>query len=130
MPSKAWFDHDDRMEAGAIKQRMRLKASAFIAGAAVQWLRDGLGLIDSSPQIEALASQVESTGDVVFVPALAGLGAPYWDPDARGLIYGLTRDTNAAHLARATIEGIAFQIVDLVDSMQRDAGPAADQNAV
>ncbi|MFZ1865680.1 MAG: glycerol kinase GlpK [Polyangiales bacterium] len=99
-----------------------LEGSAFIAGAAVQWLRDGLGLIASSDEIEAKARQVEATGDVVFVPALAGLGAPYWDPNARGLIYGLTRDTTAAHLARATLEGIAFQIVDLVHAMQADAG--------
>jgi glycerol kinase len=99
-----------------------LEGSAFIAGAAVQWLRDGLGLIASSSEIEAKAREVEAAGDVVFVPALAGLGAPHWDPDARGLIYGLTRDTTAAHLARATLEGIAFQIVDLVDAMQADAG--------
>jgi glycerol kinase len=98
-----------------------LEGSAFIAGAAVQWLRDGLGLIASSDEIEAKAREVDATGDVVFVPALAGLGAPYWDPKARGLIYGLTRDTTAAHLARATLEGIAFQIVDLVDAMQADA---------
>jgi glycerol kinase len=99
-----------------------LEGSAFIAGAAVQWLRDGLGLISSSSEIEAKAAEVDATGDVVFVPALAGLGAPHWDPHARGLIYGLTRDTTAAHLARATLEGIAFQIVDLVDAMQADAG--------
>jgi glycerol kinase len=98
-----------------------LEGSAFIAGAAVQWLRDGLGLIASSDEIEAKAREVDATGDVVFVPALAGLGAPYWDPHARGLIYGLTRDTTAAHLARATLEGMAFQIVDLVDAMQADA---------
>ncbi len=99
-----------------------LEGSAFIAGAAVQWLRDGLGLISSSNEIEAKAREVDESGDVVFVPALAGLGAPHWDPHARGLIYGLTRDTTAAHLARATLEGIAFQIVDLVDAMQADAG--------
>jgi len=99
-----------------------LEGSAFIAGAAVQWLRDGLGLISSSDEIESKAREVDEAGDVVFVPALAGLGAPYWDPHARGLIYGLTRDTTAAHLARATLEGIAFQIVDLVDAMQADSG--------
>jgi len=99
-----------------------LEGSAFIAGAAVQWLRDGLGIISSSSEIEAKAAEVDATGDVVFVPALAGLGAPHWDPHARGLIYGLTRDTTAAHLARATLEGIAFQIVDLVEAMQADAG--------
>ncbi len=98
------------------------EGSAFIAGAAVQWLRDGLKVIDESADVERLAEQVESAGDVVFVPALAGLGAPHWDPKARGLIYGLTRDSTVAHVARATLEGIAFQIVDLVDAMQADAG--------
>lgn len=99
-----------------------LEGSSFIAGAAVQWLRDGLGLISASSDIEPLAKKVDSSGDVVFVPALAGLGAPHWDPHARGLIYGLTRDSTAAHLARATLEGMAFQIVDLVDAMQADSG--------
>jgi len=98
-----------------------LEGSAFIAGAAVQWLRDGLGLISSSEDVEALAKQVDSAGDVVFVPALAGLGAPHWDPGARGLIYGLTRDSTAGHIARATLEGMAFQVVDLVDAMRADA---------
>lgn len=98
-----------------------LEGSAFIAGAAVQWLRDGLGLISDSSEVESLAKQVDSTGDVVFVPALAGLGAPHWDPRARGLIYGLTRDSSAAHIARATLEGMAFQIVDLVEAMHADA---------
>ncbi len=99
-----------------------LEGSAFIAGAAVQWLRDGLGIIKSASEIEALAAQVESSGDVVFVPALAGLGAPYWDPDARGLLTGLTRDTNRAHIARATLEGIAFQVADLARAMEADMG--------
>jgi len=99
-----------------------LEGSSFIAGAAVQWLRDGLGLIEKTADIEALARKVPSAGEVVFVPALAGLGAPHWDPLARGLICGLSRDTTAAHIARATLEGIAFQIVDLVDAMRADAG--------
>lgn len=99
-----------------------LEGSAFIAGAAVQWLRDQLGIIKSAREIEPLAASVESSGDVVFVPALAGLGAPYWDPDARGLITGLTRGSSAAHLARATLEGIAFQIADLSKAMVLDAG--------
>ncbi len=98
-----------------------LEGSAFIAGAAVQWLRDGLGIIKSAPEIEAKAREVESAGDVVFVPALAGLGAPHWDPHARGAVYGITRDTTAAHLCRATLDGIAFQIVDLLKAMQQDA---------
>ncbi|MBK8169907.1 MAG: glycerol kinase GlpK [Sandaracinaceae bacterium] len=99
-----------------------LEGSSFIAGAAVQWLRDGLGIIKSASEIEVLARSVESAGDVVFVPALAGLGAPHWDPHARGLICGLSRDTTKAHLARATLDGIAFQIVDLVTAMAADAG--------
>jgi glycerol kinase len=99
-----------------------LEGSAFIAGAAVQWLRDGLGVIKHASEIEARAREVESAGDVVFVPALAGLGAPHWDPHARGLIYGLTRDTNVAHLCRATLDGIAYQIMDLVRAMEQDAG--------
>jgi glycerol kinase len=88
----------------------------------VQWLRDGLGVIKHASEIEARAREVESAGDVVFVPALAGLGAPHWDPHARGLIYGLTRDTNVAHLCRATLDGIAYQIMDLVRAMEQDAG--------
>jgi len=99
-----------------------LEGSAFIAGAAVQWLRDQLGIIKSAREIEPLAASVEDSGGVVFVPALAGLGAPYWDPDARGLISGLTRGSSAAHLARATLEGIAFQIADLSAAMALDAG--------
>ncbi|MBM4364183.1 MAG: glycerol kinase GlpK, partial [Deltaproteobacteria bacterium] len=99
-----------------------LEGSAFIAGAAIQWLRDGLGLIGSAAEIEALARLVPSTGGVHFVPALAGLGAPYWDPDARGLITGITRGTTRAHLARATLEAIAHQVDDLVRAMQADFG--------
>lgn len=99
-----------------------LEGSAFIAGAAVQWLRDGLGLIKSAADIEALARKVESSDGVAFVPALAGLGAPYWDQDARGTITGITRGTTAAHIARATLEGIAFQVWDLLEAMTKDAG--------
>jgi glycerol kinase len=99
-----------------------LEGSAFIAGAAVQWLRDGLGLIKTAADIEALARQVESSDGVAFVPALAGLGAPYWDQGARGTITGITRGTTAAHLARATLEGIAFEVWDLVAAMTADAG--------
>ena len=101
-----------------------LEGSAFIAGAAVQWLRDGLGLVASAGEIEALAASVPTTDGVHFVPALAGLGAPHWDQDARGLICGITRGTTRAHLARATLEGIAFQVYDLVDAMRRDADVA------
>jgi glycerol kinase len=99
-----------------------LEGSVFIAGAAVQWLRDGLGMIRSSADVEALAASVPSSDGVVFVPALVGLGAPRWNPDARGTIVGLTRGTTAAHLARATLEGIAFQVRDVVVAMRQDLG--------
>ena len=98
-----------------------LEGSAFIAGAAVQWLRDGLGIISSASEIEPLARSVASSEGVAFVPALAGLGAPYWDPDARGTITGITRGTTKAHLARATLEGIAFQVWELLRAMTEDA---------
>ena len=93
-----------------------------MAGSAVQWLRDQLGLIKEAPEVEALAAQVDSSEGVVFVPALTGLGAPHWDAGARGMISGLTRGTTAAHIARATLEGIAFQIAELSEAMARDAG--------
>jgi glycerol kinase len=99
-----------------------LEGSAFIAGAAVQWLRDGLGIIQRSSDIEALARSVPDSAGVVFVPALTGLGAPHWDPDARGVIHGLTRGTTRGHLARATLEGIAFQNVDILRAMESDLG--------
>jgi glycerol kinase len=99
-----------------------LEGSAFIAGAAVQWLRDGLGIIRDSAEIEALAREVDDAGEVVFVPALTGLGAPHWAPRARGLISGLGRDTTRSHLARAALEGIAMEIADLVQAMSNDAG--------
>ncbi len=94
-----------------------LEGAAFIAGAAVQWLRDGLSIIDSAEEIESLAATVDSTDGVTFVPALTGLGAPHWDPEARGLICGLTRGTTRAHLARATLEGISFQVCELLELM-------------
>ncbi|HEX2534357.1 MAG TPA: glycerol kinase GlpK, partial [Chitinophagaceae bacterium] len=99
-----------------------LEGSIFIGGAVVQWLRDGLGVIRTSPEVEALAASVEDTGGVYFVPAFAGLGAPYWDGEARGTVVGLTRGTTAAHLARAALESIAFQTRDVLESMQADAG--------
>lgn len=104
------------------KTTYALEGSVFIGGAAVSWLRDGLQLIDSSPEIEALAASVESAQGVVFVPAFNGLGTPYWDQDARGTILGLTRGSTKAHLARATLEAIAFQVVDLIQALQADAG--------
>ncbi len=99
-----------------------LEGSAFIAGAAVQWLRDGLGLIQSASDIERLASSVPDSGGVVFVPALTGLGAPHWRPDARGVIVGLDRGVTKAHLARATLEGIALQNADILGAMETDSG--------
>ncbi len=102
-----------------------LEGSAFIAGAAVQWLRDQLKLIEKASDVEALAKTVKDSGDVVFVPALAGLGAPHWRPEARGLVAGLHRGTTAGHIARALLEGIAFQIHDLAEAMMKDAGRSA-----
>jgi glycerol kinase len=99
-----------------------LEGSSFVAGAAVQWLRDGLGLIKRASDIEPLAKQVKSSGEVVFVPALAGLGAPHWRPEARGIVRGIDRGTTAAHLARATLEGIAFLIFDLAEAMRAETG--------
>ena len=99
-----------------------LEGSVFIAGAAVQWLRDGLGLIRTSREVEALAASVADNGGVYLVPAFAGLGAPHWDPYARGAIVGLTRGTTAGHIARATIESMAFQSADLVAAMESDSG--------
>jgi glycerol kinase len=99
-----------------------LEGSVFIAGAVVQWLRDGLKLIRSAEEVNALAATVPDNGGVYLVPAFAGLGAPHWDPYARGTLVGLTRGTTAGHLARAALEGIAFQSADLLDAMRADAG--------
>jgi len=96
-----------------------LEGSVFVAGAAVQWLRDALGIIQRSADVEALASTVPDSGGVAFVPAFTGLGAPYWEPGARGLLAGLTRGTSAAHIARATLEAIALQSVETGAAMQR-----------
>lgn len=99
-----------------------LEGSIFIAGAVIQWLRDGLGLIKKASDVENLATQVDDTDGVYFVPAFAGLGAPHWDSYARGTIVGLTRGSNSAHIARAAIESIAFQSVDILNAMEADAG--------
>jgi glycerol kinase len=99
-----------------------LEGSAFVAGAAVQWFRDGLRAIQASSEIEPLAASVPSTDGVVFVPALTGLGAPYWDPAATGMFTGITRGTTRAHMARAVLEGIGFQIADILIAMQKDLG--------
>ncbi|MFY0651195.1 MAG: glycerol kinase GlpK [Cyclobacteriaceae bacterium] len=99
-----------------------LEGSIFIAGAAIQWLRDGLEIIQSAPESEALAAKAQGNDEVYVVPAFAGLGAPYWDMYARGAIYGLTRDTGKNHIAKATLESLAYQTRDVLDAMQADAG--------
>lgn len=99
-----------------------LEGSVFVAGSAVQWLRDGLKIIKEAKDVEALANQVDNSDGVVFVPALTGLGAPYWEPDVRGAIFGITRGTTDAHIARATLEAVAFQVTDLVRAMEEDLG--------
>ena len=104
------------------KIQYAFEGSIFIGGAVVQWLRDGLGIIKTSADVEQLANSVEDTGGVYFVPAFAGLGAPYWDAVARGTIVGLTRGTTSGHIARAAIEAIAYQTVDVLNAMEADAG--------
>ncbi len=99
-----------------------LEGSVFIGGAVVQWIRDGLGLIRTASEIEALASKVNDNGGVYLVPAFAGLGAPHWDPYARGTLVGITRGTSSGHIARAALESIAYQVADLLDAMSVDAG--------
>lgn len=104
------------------KIQYAFEGSIFIGGAVVQWLRDGLGIIKTSSEVETLALSVNDTGGVYFVPAFAGLGAPYWDPEARGTIVGLTRGTTSGHIARAAIDSIAYQTVDVLKAMEADAG--------
>jgi glycerol kinase len=94
----------------------------FICGAAIQWLRDCLGILQNAAESETLAATVKNTGGVYFVPAFVGLGAPYWDPYARGAIFGITRGTTKAHITRATLEAMAFQTVDVLDVMQKEVG--------
>jgi glycerol kinase len=107
-----------------------LEGSVFIGGAVVQWVRDGLGLVRTAPEIEVLATSVPDNGGVYLVPAFAGLGAPHWDPYARGAIVGITRGTTAGHIARAALESIAYQVADLLDAMRADAGiPLAELRA-
>ena len=114
-------------EAGARKVVYALEGSAFIAGAVVQWLRDGLGIIGSASEVEPLARSVPDSGGVTLVPALAGLGAPHWRPEARGLITGLTRGTTRAHIARAALEGIVLQNGDILTAMQEHGGTPLNQ---
>jgi glycerol kinase len=104
-----------------------LEGSVFIAGSLVQWLRDGLGLIRASEDVEPLALSVPDNGDIYVVPAFAGLGAPHWDPHARGMIIGITRGTKAGHIARGSLESIAYQVADLLEAMQQDSGIALSQ---
>ena len=107
-----------------------LEGSVFIAGAAVQWLRDGLKAIGAAPEIGSLAQQADPNSEVIFVPALTGLGAPFWEPSARGTIFGLSRGTSLGDVARATLEGVAFQITDLIESVEDDlGGPLSDLKA-
>jgi len=109
------------------RREYALEGSIFIAGAIVQWLRDGLGIIKSSSEIESLAATVKDTDGVYLVPAFAGLGAPHWDSYARGTIVGLTRGTTRAHIARAALEGIAFQVAEVLDAMIEDSGVAIEE---
>ncbi len=109
------------------KTNYALEGSVFIGGAVVQWLRDGLGIIKHSSEVEALAQSVPDSGGVYLVPAFAGLGAPHWDPYARGTIVGITRGTTAAHIARAAVESIAFQVSDLLEAVHLDAGIALSE---
>ena len=112
------------IDARDAEKEYALEGSVFVAGAVVQWIRDGLGLVRTAADIEPLASSVADNGGVYLVPAFAGLGAPHWDPYARGTIVGITRGTTAGHIARAAVESIAYQVADLLDAMARDSGIA------
>jgi glycerol kinase len=107
---------------GDAPMQYALEGSVFMGGASIQWLRDGLGIIQSAPEVNELAARVKDSGGVVLVPAFTGLGAPYWDPTARGALLGLSRGTTSAHIARATLEGICFQVADLIGAMEKDSG--------
>ena len=98
-----------------------MEGSVFVAGAAIQWLRDGMKILDDSPDSEYLASKVQDTDGVVVVPAFAGLGAPYWDMYARGAIFGLSRGTTRSHIIRATLESLAYQVKDVLEAMEKDS---------
>jgi len=124
---------DGLLKTAAAPSGFALEGAVLVSGAAVQWLRDGLGLLADADETEAIATSVDSSDGVVFVPALAGLGSPHWDPDARGLIAGITQRTTRAHLVRATLEAIAFQVADVVDAvplalraLRADGGAAAN----
>jgi glycerol kinase len=119
----AWQHPDGR-------RTFALEGAVFVTGAAIQWLRDGLGILSEAAESETLARSVPDAGGVVFVPALTGLGAPDWDPHARGTILGINRGTTRAHLARATLEAIAFEVRDVVDLMADEAGAHLPELAV
>ncbi len=122
----AWQIPSEKSKSENQKSKMvyALEGSVFVGGAVVQWLRDGLGIIQSASEIEALAASVPDSGGVYIVPAFAGLGAPHWDQYARGTIAGLTRGTHRGHIARAALESIAVQVADLLDVMRADAAGA------
>jgi glycerol kinase len=112
---------------GAGPPQYALEGSVFVAGAAVQWFRDGLKAIGASPEIDTLSLQADPASELIFVPALTGLGAPQWEPAARGVVFGITRATSVADLARATLEGVALQVADLIAAMNSDLGaPLSD----
>jgi glycerol kinase len=127
VPSKAKLLTTTAWQLGAHKQNYALEGSVFIAGALIQWLRDGLQIIESAAQVEALAASVPDSGGVVVVPAFVGLGAPHWDSYARGTVFGLTRGTTRAHIARAALEAIAFQSAEVLTAMQADSGIALNE---
>lgn len=114
-------------DASGLQTDYMLEGSVFMGGATVQWLRDGLGLIKQAAEVEELAASVPDTGGVIFVPAFTGLGAPYWDAYARGTILGMTRGTNKAHIARAALESIAYQTVDVLEAMHKDSSIALSE---
>ena len=122
VPSRSRLLTTVAWQIGNEPRQYALEGSVFVGGAAIQWLRDGLGIIRSAPEVNELASRVSDCGGVVVVPAFAGLGAPWWDASARGSIFGLTRGTTAAHLARATLESIAWQVADVLGAMEKDYG--------
>lgn len=122
VPSRSRLLTTVAWQIGKEPRQYALEGSVFVGGAAIQWLRDGLGLIRTASEVNELAARVSDSGGVVVVPAFAGLGAPWWDPTARGAIFGLTRGTTAAHIARATLESIAWEVADVLGAMEKDHG--------
>ncbi|MBE2179199.1 MAG: glycerol kinase GlpK [Chthoniobacterales bacterium] len=122
VPSRSRLLTTVAWQIGNAPMQYALEGSVFVGGAAIQWLRDGLGIIKSAPEVNDLAARVPDSGGVVIVPAFAGLGAPWWDPSARGSLFGITRGTTGAHIARATLESIAWEVADVLGAMQKDSG--------